>query len=228
YGITVVAWLFLLAQVGLVAGLASGRTPWARPWIPLVAGFVLSSAFHFAVYRNPAVSWQYLLLDFKMIYARKSYYGTASIWIYLTELFQAISTNPEPFVVYAASGALLIALARRRKAPLPRGIPLALVALGILALGNQVIGTRPGYLRDLLWTETLLRVLSAVQFLLAIRYAEPVGRRRLGAIVATIVCAAISIDAVHAASMPRAAAEENAGYGWRGINSVGGGYLGNQ
>jgi hypothetical protein len=123
-------------------------------------GFLLAFGLHFLLFRDPAVSWNYLLLDFKMLFLRSSeLVESRGVSAALSELRLYLQYNPTTLLVHAAL--VVGTLVARRYGWLRLGrVELAVwLALSLFAVANIALGTR-FLLRDTLWKETLVNFAS--------------------------------------------------------------------
>lgn len=204
---------FLAALVVLnLWGLAGGNQRWSPVFALsacaslLLLGFGASFFCHFLIGLEPALAWQYLLLDFKMAFLRQGFMlvPLAEHLKLLAYLWPSVLTN-------LAALALLTWMARRRLNPaLSRTAWLAL-ALTLLAYAHLLVLDR-FILRDLMWAETLMNLTTLICLLTLARHAWP--SRVWGGVLGLAALLTLVSGALAAWQMPaRLNANYNL-YGW--------------
>jgi hypothetical protein len=219
YGLSPLAGLMLAALVALPAAqyvlIARGRS--ASPAfgalghaVLLLVGFVACFGLHFLVYPRLGRSWEYLLLDFKMLFLRTNYYGqTAGGVEAIGRLAQYAQERPVALLVHLAVLAVLATRLWRTGAR--RALALA-GACSAVAVAGLAFACRP-ILRDLLWAEALMNFLTVAYggWLLAEARADSATRK---AVVMGAWAILLAANAVNAAAMRgRLDANYNV-YGW--------------
>jgi hypothetical protein len=72
----------------------------------MLVGILASFLFHFFEYTNPAISFTYLLYDFKMVFLRvidSNFLTMKSPWIYLSDFWKNVKMSPQWFYIAIAS-----------------------------------------------------------------------------------------------------------------------------
>lgn len=161
YGLFFLAF-YAACPIGLLA--ARRRFPGATGclrWLTLLGtGFTGCGLLHFAVLPQAALGWRYLLVDLKMAYFRAALYGPRPLSEYAGESLALLRYSPATIVAHAcALGALLLWGKRVRAAR------MLAPAVSLAALACAVLSSRP-ILRDFLWWEILLNVLTLAYVLL--------------------------------------------------------------
>ncbi|MBU4275968.1 MAG: hypothetical protein KKC30_04420 [Proteobacteria bacterium] len=204
---------FLAALVLLnLWGLVGGNRRWGLVF-PLAAyasllllGFGLSFFCHFLIGLEPALAWQYLLLDFKMAFLRQGF-----MLVPLAEHLKLLAYLWPSVLANLVSLALLAWCARRRLNPaLSRTAWLAL-ALALLAYAHPLVLDR-FILRDLMWAEPLMNLVTLICLLTLARHAWP--SRAWGGGLGLVALLVLVSGALAAWQMPaRLNANYNL-YGW--------------
>jgi hypothetical protein len=229
-----------VALTGLVVALTVGRQrevegqaapEWVvgARWLTLLAaGFLASFLLHLVVL-GPTLGWAYLLIDFKMLFWRGSevYGGLRSTLRLRSFLGESIPYGPGPYLAHAAAlGALLVGIWRGWVRLDRRGV-VACLAATALALLSAFLGARFN-LRDMLWQETPLNLLSALYLLIVLQRGRGPQRRWLLAVGVVSLTLAWGAGVRHAVQAPlRLDANYNL-YGWRDTFVLRGVYGGNQ
>lgn len=137
----------------------------------IATGFILSFAFHFLLYSNAAVSLNYMLLDFKMLFLRKAeFLQLKDLSIYISDFLLYLCHNPVLFIVNITLNILLVLGYRFGFVRITKGQLALCLAATSLAFVNNIIGTR-FILRDILWKEVLLNFLSLFYFAILVSRA---------------------------------------------------------
>jgi hypothetical protein len=179
----------------------------------IALGFLLSFALHFLIYSNTALSLQYLLLDFKMIFFRKFVeLYPKNFFFYISNFLSSFYYNPTLFIVSIILNLLLILGYRFKFIRITKGQLILCLTITILAFVNVAVGTR-FILRDILWTEVLLNFMNLICFAVLIsRLSEH--RFRFIGIGGGLLIALFITNVAHACNMPaRIDANYNL-YGW--------------
>lgn len=164
-GLALLAGLVLYQAWGLLASRRDSRCLAAANGLSwLLAGFLAAFALHFFVLDDPALAWRYLLLDFKMTFLREGFrLGLLSLrWDLLSYAWLTV------LVHLAALGLLAWANAQRQSQALRRVLVTALL-LSALAFAGMLFADR-FILRDLIWVQTLLDLLTLAYLLSAARF----------------------------------------------------------
>ncbi|MCF8040494.1 MAG: hypothetical protein K9K65_11520 [Desulfarculaceae bacterium] len=209
--LALLAFLVVLVLVNLW-GLFSSEKRWGLLF-PLAAyasllllGFGLSFFCHFLIGLEPALAWQYLLLNFKMAFLRQGF-----MLVPLAEHLKLLAYLWPSVLANLVSLALLAWCARRRLNPtLSRTFWLAL-ALALLAYAHPLVLDR-FILRDLMWAEPLMNLTTLICLLTLARCAWP--SRVWGGALGLVALLVLVSGALAAWQMPaRLNANYNL-YGW--------------
>ena len=189
----------------------------------LAFGFMLSFFLHFAVYKNPSMGWQYLLLDYKMIFLRDTaMFSLKDLGTYLPNFILYVKYNPVMFAVLCILNVVVISQYHYKRVK-RQELVLTLLITAVL-LVNILIGTRY-ILRDILWKEIIVNFW--ILFLTAYILKNSSNRNLLKFAVMTVSVLMVS-NISHSLVMPgRIDANYNL-YGWRQEIFFGGVYNGNQ
>jgi hypothetical protein len=178
----------------------------------LAAGFFLSFGLHFLLLSDRAVSWTYLVYDFKVLFFRHTYLiAVQPSWA--TTAADFFTHNP---LLYLAHLALLVTLAvgRSRNAIRVSLAQLLLCAAATaLALVNLRVGVR-FVLRDAIWAEMLVNFLSLAYFAIIVTRARQ-HRARLSAAGATLIAALVAVNGILSQTMLKRIDANYNQYGWR-------------
>ena len=179
----------------------------------IAAGFLLSFALHFLIYPDSAVSLQYLLSDFKMVFFRKTrVLDPKSLSYYLSNFLQYLYYNPVLFIVSTLLNLLLILGYRLKFIQITKGLLILCLLITVFAIVNTTVGTR-FYLRDILWKEVLLNFMSLFCFVVLINRLSEHRLRFIG-IGSGLLIVLFFTNCIHACNMPaRIDANYNL-YGW--------------
>ncbi len=130
----------------------------------IAAGFILSFALHFLLYSDPAVSLQYILRNFKMMFLRQSkLLQLRDISVCLSDFLLYVYYNPTLFIVNIVLNVLLVVGCFFGFVRITKGqLGLCLLA-AVIAFVNIAVATR-FVLRDVLWKEVLVSFLSLFCF----------------------------------------------------------------
>jgi hypothetical protein len=218
FGLTPLWLLFLILLFGLFiwqAVLTQGKFDYK--WYKAVTalnymafGFILSFFLHFTVYRNASLGWQYLLLDYKMIFLRYTdMFSLKDLGTYAREFILYVNYNPVLFAVLCVLNAIVVALYLKKRIK-RRELALTLLITVILLL-NIPIGTRY-ILRDILWKEILADFW--VLFLTAYILKHTSDRRLSKFVVVTMLVLLVS-NISHSLVMPKRIDANYNLYGWQ-------------
>ena len=186
-------------------------------------GFILSFFLHFAVYKNLGLGWQYLLLDYKMIFLRDTVmFSLNDPGIYLRDFILYVKYNP---VMFAALCVLNVIVASQyyNKRIKRKELVLALLITTVL-LVNILIGTRY-ILRDILWKEIMVDFW--ILFLTAYVLKNSSGRGLVKFVFITASVLLVS-NISHSLVMPKRIDANYNLYGWQQEKFFGEVYRGNQ
>lgn len=132
----------------------------------LTFGVLLATGLHFVLFRDPGVAWNYLLLDFKMIFLRKTeLFEVRNVGSGLSELIIYFQHNPTTLLVHAVLLVGSLVAWRRGWLRLGRTELSLWILVSLIAVANVAFGTR-FLLRDTLWRETLVNFASLAWFAL--------------------------------------------------------------
>jgi len=177
YSLTSFGYLFLALYLACPMGLLLTRRTYPHLRLLLVrlvilcAGFACSGLLSFLMFSDVTLAWRYFLIILKMSYFRAELYGARPLAEYAQEITTLFRYSPAtPLLHLFALGALLVrgrGLSRRFKLLLP------LASLAALACG--LLSSRP-ILRDFIWWETVINVMTLIYVLLLWRNAPKAGR----------------------------------------------------
>lgn len=180
----------------------------------IAAGFILSFAFHFLLYSDGAVSLNYMLLNFKMMFLREpKLLKITEPSAYISNFLSFLYYNPLLFIVNIVLNVLLVLGHRFRFVRITKSQLALCLVTTCLAFVNIAVGTR-FILRDILWAEVLLNFLSLFYFSIllsrATRY-RPILIRLGGGLLVVL----FFVNCAHAANMPERIDANFNHYGWR-------------
>ncbi|WP_027191582.1 hypothetical protein [Fundidesulfovibrio putealis] len=147
-------------------------------------GFLAAYLLHFAVLTSVIAGWQYLLADLKMTFFRAPLYTPLSLAEYWSQLSRIALYAPSTLALHLLALASLLYFGRAR---LPKAAQLLCPVVTFAALACAVLSSRP-ILRDMLWFETVINVLT-ILYCLTLSHLRAPGARTLPAII--LVCVAI-------------------------------------
>lgn len=186
-------------------------------------GFILSFFLHFAVYKNPSLGWQYLLLDYKMIFLRDTaMFSLKDLGTYLPNFILYVKYHPVMFAVLCILNVVVISQYCYKRVK-RQELVLTLLITAVL-LVNILIGTRY-FLRDILWKETMVNFW--ILFLAAYIIKNSSNRNLLKFTVVTVLILLVS-NISHSLVMPKRIDANYNLYGWRQEIFFGGVFNGNQ
>ena len=179
----------------------------------VAAGFVLSFLLHFLLYSDAGTSLNYALIDFKMIFLRKPvHFRFEGAAFYISNLLAYFRFNPTVIIVNIMFGFLLVLghfqnWVRISKKQLTLCLLLMVIALGVIIFGTRSI------LRDLIWKEMLLDLLSISFF--AVLVSNAIRHRAVFTILGSCLLGLlVLVNCSHSLCMPdRMDANYNL-YGW--------------
>ncbi len=236
FGVTPVAVLFFSALLSLflcqlylyLTNKVSSNTFRLLSFFSVIgAGFILSFAFYFFLYSDAALSLQYILLNFKMVFLRVP---NSALWIhpadYIHDSLLYVLYNPTLFIVHLALTLLLVFGYLRGFVRIKNyQVALCLVATSV-AFVNAAVATRP-ILRDILWREVLVNLLNLFYFAIllsrATRYRLTLTRVGGGLLILLFL-----VNCAHSFDMPARIDANYTQYGWQAGKFFGAVYGGNQ
>ena len=136
----------------------------------LSAGFVGAFLLHLVLYRDIQLGWQHLLFDFKVVFLRPNWLS-ASLANILFNVYNLFKYAQAIFCIHLALLAALVLGRSRGALRLSQQQVLLCAALTGLAMLHVVFGSR-FLLRDLLWIEMLLNLLTLIFAFLILRYSS--------------------------------------------------------
>ena len=173
-------------------------------------GFVLSFFLHFAVYTNIGLGWQYLLLDYKMIFLRDTaLFALKDLGTYVQEFVLYVKYNPVMFMVLCILN-VVVAVQYDKRRIKKRELVLVLL-ITVVLLVNILIGTRY-ILRDTLWKETITDFW--ILFLTVYILKNSAGRGFVKFVVIAALVLLVS-NISHSLVMPRRTDANYNLYGWQ-------------
>lgn len=176
-------------------------------------GFILSFACHFLLFSEPSNGLKLALLDFKMVFLRETKLTEVqSLNTILAEFVSFVCYNPALFIVNIIL-AIILFLGRIYKfIRITKPQLIFLLLLCSVAFINIMLGTRP-ILKDILWRELLINLLSLMFFALIIKNC--IRHRRAcitsGALLLSIL---FFVNCAHSARMTAKIDAEYNQYGW--------------
>ena len=191
------------------------------------AGFILSFAFYFLLYSDAALSLQYILLNFKMVFLRVPH---SALRIppadYIHDFLLYVRYNPTLFIVHLALTLLLVFGYLCRFVRITNyQVALCLVATSV-AFVNAAVATRP-ILRDILWREVLVNFLNLFYFAILLSRATRY-RLTLTRIGGGLLILLFLVNCAHTCDMPERIDANYPHYGWQEGKFFSGAYDGNQ
>ncbi|MBW1836963.1 MAG: hypothetical protein JRI99_08460 [Deltaproteobacteria bacterium] len=163
YGLTPTAIAFSLFLVLVVlSGAALDKKPlqtirYEYDFINLcVFGFLLSFFFHFILFDNYHLSWEYLLMDFKILFLRHRFYSVGSATMYenvsfFTSLGEKVLTNILELSFFIMTFSVSLFFAIKNKG-VRNKTTIAYILIFVLSISNFLFATR-NIFRDLLLIE---------------------------------------------------------------------------
>lgn len=193
----------------------------------VAAGFMLSFTLYFLIYSDPAMSLQYLLLNFKMVFLRVTkLLRIPEPSTYISNLLLYLYHNPVVFIVNITLIVLLLFGHRFGFVRITKGQLILCLLATALAFSNMVVMARPIF-RDTLWKEVLVNFLSLFYFAILInratRYRLVLARAGSGLLIVLFL-----VNCVHAYNVPKRLDAEATHYGWQADKFFSGVYGGNQ
>jgi hypothetical protein len=191
------------------------------------AGFILSFALLFLFYSDAALSLQYILLNFKIVFLRvPEPQLVVSPSLYIPHFLLHVRYNPTLFIVHIALILLLVfghlrGFVRVTKVQLVLCVLLSVLAFVSVAIVTRVIP------RDILWKEVLLNFLNLFYFAIlvnrATRYHLTLTRVGGGLLILLFL-----VNCAHTCDMPERIDASYTQYGWQAGKFFGAVYGGNQ
>jgi hypothetical protein len=191
------------------------------------AGFILSFALFFLLYSDAALSLQYILLNFKMVFLRVP---VPTLRVppadYIPDFLLYVRYNPTLFIVHIALILLLVFGYLRRFVRITRGQLVLCLLVSVIAFVNVAVATRP-ILRDILWREVLVNFLNLFYFaILANRSTR--NQLTLSRIGGGLLILLFLVNLSHTCDMPERIDANYTQYGWQVDKFLGAVYGGNQ
>jgi hypothetical protein len=192
------------------------------------AGFILSFALFFLFYSDAALSLQYILLNFKMVFLRVPQSSLSGVLYpsYISDFLVYVRYNPTLFIVHIALILLLVLGYLRGFVRITQGQLVLCVLLSIIAFANIAIATRL-ILRDILWKEILLNFLNLFYFAILINRAD-LNQLTLTRVGGGLLILLFLVNCAHTCDMPVRIDASYSQYGWRVDKFFGAVYGGNQ
>lgn len=208
FGLTAPALGLAVFLLTLTVAQRRATNPYLASTSALMLGFVLSAGLHFLVFRDPYLSWRYLLIDMKMLYLRPDFYGSQSFQTpgaFFVRLWTVSNQNPVLVMVTLVS--LLWSVQEFRKRTQTSGL---LLALGASAVLTVAVGSRNNE-HDWLWVETLPTTLTLLCAGFLARQERSTGRLALGLMVGLLIVSNLYLSSTMAARYR----DSQATYGYR-------------
>jgi len=239
FRVTPIAALFLLALLSLCLiqlflylkkGISSQAFMFSSFFSIIALGFILAFLCHFFLYSNISVSVHYMLLNFKMLFLRQSSLIpdlSANIPTFgLREFLLNLSYNPILFMVSIVLNLLLVLGYYFKFVRITKSQLVLCLLLTALTFINIAMGTRYS-LRDILWKEVLLNLLSLIYFSILITRTTRY-RQTLAAVGSSLLMILFFVNCIHVHDMPQRIDANYNHYGWNEIKWFSSHYPGNQ
>ena len=191
------------------------------------AGFILSFALLFLFYSDAALSLQYILLNFKIVFLRVPEPALrVSPADYIPNFLLHVRYNPTLFIVHIALISLLVLGRARGFVRITKYQVAMCLVVTCLAFVSVAVVTRVR-LRDILWKEVLLNFLNLFYFAILVNRAErnQLTLTRVGSGLLTVL---FLVNCAHSRDMPVRIDANYPQYGWRADRFFGTTYEGNQ
>ncbi|MCJ7778314.1 MAG: hypothetical protein MUP16_08380, partial [Sedimentisphaerales bacterium] len=236
FGVTPIAVLFFLAllllflcqsYLYLTNKVSSGAFRFFSFFSVIGAGFILSFGLFFLLYSDAALSLQYILLNFKIVFLRVLVPALRGLPAdYIPHFLLYVRYNPTLFIVHIALILLLVFGYLRRFVRITRGQLVLCLLISVIAFANAAVATRP-ILRDILWREVLVNFLSLFYFaILASRATR--NQLTLTRVGGGLLILLLVVNFAHSCDMPARIDANYTQYGWQADKFFGAVYGGNQ
>lgn len=191
------------------------------------AGFILSFALLFLFYSNTALSLQYSLISFKILFLRVPEPALrVSPDAYIPNFLLHVRYNPTLFIVHIALITLLVFGHSRGFVRITKyQAVLCLVATFLAFLGVAIVARVIP--RDILWKEVLLNFLNLFYFAILVNRASR-NQLTLTRISGGLLTILFLVNCAHSRDMPVRIDAGYPHYGWRAERFFGTTYEGNQ
>jgi len=141
-------------------------------WLAFLgAGFVGCELLHFLVLPQIGLGWHYMLDNIKMAYLRADLYHPASIAAYKSELLILLRYSPYTLLAHLVALAALLCCGKNVSATTKKIAPV----VSLFTVGCAMLSSRP-ILRDFLWWELLLNVMTLAYGIIAWRHGMRIVR----------------------------------------------------
>ena len=191
------------------------------------AGFILSFVLFFLFYSDVALSFQYILINFKIVFLRvPEPEFVVSPSLYIPDFLLHVRYNPTLFIVHIALISLLVFGHLRGFVRITKYQVVLCLVVTCLAFVSVAVVTR-FILRDILWKEVLLNFLNLFYFAILVTRANrnQLTLSRVGGGLLTIL---LLVNCAHSRDMPVRIDANYTQYGWRADRFFGTTYGGNQ
>jgi hypothetical protein len=191
------------------------------------AGFILSFALFFLFYSDAALSLQYILLNFKIVFLRvpEPQFGVSPS-LYIPHFLLHVCYNPTLFIVHIALISLLVFGHLRGFVRITKYQAALCLVVTCLAFVSVAVVTRV-ILRDMLWKEVLLNFLNLFYFAILVNRADR-NQLTLSRVGGSLLILLLLVNLSHTYDMPKRIDAHYTQYGWRADRFFGTTYEGNQ
>jgi hypothetical protein len=191
------------------------------------AGFILSFALLFLFYSDAALSLQYILLNFKIVFLRvpEPQFGVSPS-LYIPDFLLHVRYNPTLFIVHIALISLLVFGHLRGFVRITKYQAVLCLVVTCLAFVSVAVVTRV-IPRDILWKEVLLNFLNLFYFAILVNRADR-NQLTLTRVGGGLLILLLLVNLSHTYDMPKRIDAHYTQYGWRADRFFGTTYEGNQ
>tara|TARA_B100000959_G_C14961269_1_gene615900 strand:- start:586 stop:1908 length:1323 start_codon:yes stop_codon:yes gene_type:complete len=127
--------------------------------IILSFGFLFSFLLHFFVFHDPAMSFNYMLYDFKVIFFRNAFYDASSLF---SNVIAKSGHYYQELIVNISITTLLLYLMKKKYINIKSTTIVALISLSIILYMNIIFATRIWSLQDRIWIDYPLNIYNAI------------------------------------------------------------------
>ncbi len=181
----------------------------------LFSGFLLSFIFHLTMYSDFLQGCRHLLYSVKMLFIRGRYYHVNTKELFGIERYLRIFLlNPPMFIANFLPFCLLVRAGFKKKLRVSPPQAIGIISVYVLAYVNLAMGTR-FILRDLLWLETILNLITLyiVYAMISGLFFDCSRKMRIGLVCLLLMVGVYNVRT--AAFMPRRINANYNLYGWR-------------
>jgi len=236
FGVTPIAALFFLALLSLFLcqlylhltnKVSSDVFKFSSFFSVIGAGFILSFALFFLFYSDAALSLQYILLNFKIVFLRvPGPQLRVSPSLYIPHFLLHVRYNPTLFIVHIALILLLVFGHLRGFVRITKYQAALCLVVTCLAFVSVAIVTRV-IPRDILWKDVLLNFLNLFYFAILVNRADR-NQLTLTGVCGGLLILLLLVNFAHTCDMPARIDASYSQYGWRVDKFFGAVYGGNQ